>query len=109
MMVLNQQNEFNRIWDEILWEMKQQKISLNTEKELNREQQEFVHSFYEEEVSQNVIPLMIETIPDFPYLRDKSIYLGVVMSKNETALKRMYAIIEVPSRVQSRFVILPSP
>src|SRR6476469_6005811 len=93
MMVLNQQNEFNRIWDEILWEMKQQKISLITEKELNREQQEFVHSFYEEEVSQNVIPLMIETIPDFPYLRDKSIYLGVVMSKNETALKRMYSII----------------
>lgn len=109
MTVLNHQNEFNRIWDGILEEMKQQKIFLITENELNEEQKEFVRSYYEEEVSPNIIPLMIETIPDFPYLRDKSIYLGVVMSKKESALKRLYSIIEVPTRVQSRFVILPSP
>ena len=109
MTVLNQQNEFNRIWETILTEMKEQKISLINEKELNPEQQEYVRRFYDEEVSANVIPLMIETIPDFPYLRDKSIYLGVVMSKKESALKRLYSIIEVPTRVQSRFVLLPSP
>ena len=109
MTVLNQQNEFNRIWDEILTEMKRQKIFLVTEKDLTEEQQSFVRRFYEEEVSANIIPLMIESIPDLPYLRDKSIYLGVVMSKKESALKRMYSIIEVPTRVQDRFVILPSP
>lgn len=107
--VLNHQNEFNRIWEGILAEMKDHKIFLITEKELNPEQKEFVQRYYDEEVSPNVIPLMIEGIPDFPYLRDKSIYLGVVMSKKETALKRMYSIIEVPTRVQSRFVLLPSP
>ena len=42
MTVLNQQNEFNRIWEGILEEMKAQKIFLITEKELNPEQQEFV-------------------------------------------------------------------
>jgi len=109
MTVLNQQNEFNRIWENILSEMKDHKVFLKTEKELDPVQQEFVQRFYDEEVSPNVIPLMIEGIPDFPYLRDKSIYLGVVMSKKETALKRMYSIIEVPTRVQSRFVLLPSP
>lgn len=109
MIVLNQQNEFNRIWEEILSEMKEQKVFLVTEKSLNPEQQDFVRRYYDEEVSVNVIPLMIESIPDFPFLRDKSIYLGVVMSQSESALKRMYAIIEVPTRVQSRFVILPSP
>jgi polyphosphate kinase len=109
MTVLNQQNEFNRIWDEILTEMKKQKIFLVTERDLTEEQQNFVRTFYEEEVSANVIPLMIESIPDLPYLRDKSIYLGVVMSKKESALKRMYSIIEVPTRVQDRFVLLPSP
>jgi polyphosphate kinase len=109
LMVLSQQNEFNRIWEGILEEMKEQKICLVTENDLNPEQQEFVQRYYDEEVSSNVIPLMIETIPDFPYLRDKSIYLGVVMSNREETLKRMYAIIEVPTRVQSRFVLLPSP
>ncbi|MFL5771572.1 MAG: polyphosphate kinase 1 [Flavisolibacter sp.] len=109
MTVLNQQNEFNRIWDNILSEMKDHKVFLKTEKDLDAVQQEFVQRFYDEEVSPNVIPLMIEGINDFPYLRDKSIYLGVVMSKRETALKRLYSIIEVPTRVQSRFVLLPSP
>lgn len=109
MIVLNQQSEFNRIWDEILGEMNQQKIFLVTEKDLNPEQQEFVRNYYDEEVSPNVIPLMIENIPVFPYLRDKSFYLGIVMWKQESALKRMYSIIEVPSRVQNRFVLLPSP
>jgi polyphosphate kinase len=107
--VLNQQTEFNRIWENILEEIKNQKIFLVTEKDLNSEQQEFVQRYYDDEVSANIIPLMIESINDLPFLRDKSIYLGVVMSKNELVSKRMYSIIEVPTRVQSRFVVLPSP
>jgi polyphosphate kinase 1 len=109
MMVLNQQIEFNRIWEGILEEMRSQKIYLITEKELNHEQQQYVKTLYEDEISSNVIPLMIESIPDFPYLRDKSIYLGVIMWKKESALKRMYSIIEIPTRFQNRFVLLPSP
>lgn len=109
MTVLNQQSEFARIWDTILEELKEQKIFLVTEKELNEEQKAFVTTYYDEEVSPSVIPLMIESIPELPYLRDKSIYLGVVMWKRESALKRMYSIIEVPSRVMGRFVLLPSP
>ena len=109
LMVMHQQNEFNRIWDGILEEMKSHKIFLITEKELNPEQQQYVKTLYEDEISSNVIPLMIESIPDFPYLRDKSIYLGVIMWKKESALKRMYSIIEIPTRFQNRFVILPSP
>jgi polyphosphate kinase len=107
--VLDQQTEFNRIWDEIEDQMKAQKIFLVTEKDLNKEQQDFVRTLYEDEVSTNVIPLMIESIPDLPFLRDKSIYLGVVMSKSDSPDKRMYSIIEVPTRFQNRFVILPSP
>jgi polyphosphate kinase len=109
MTVLNQQSEFNSIWENILDEMREQKIFLVSEKDLNPEQQAFVQRYYDEEVSANVIPLMIESIQDLPFLRDKSIYLGVVLSKKESALKRMYSIIEVPTRVQSRFVLLPSP
>jgi len=109
MTVLNQQSEFNRIWENILEEMKDQKIFLVSEKDLNPEQIAFVQKYYDEEVSANVIPLMIESIQDLPFLRDKSIYVGVVLSKKETALKRLYSIIEVPTRVQSRFVLLPSP
>lgn len=108
MIVLNQQGEFHRIWEDIQQRMNEQKIFLKTEKELTNEQKEFIRNYYEEEVSPNVIPLMIENITTFPNLRDKSIYLAVVMWKKESALKKKYALIEVPSRVLGRFLILPS-
>ncbi len=108
MIVLNQQGEFNRIWEDVQQKLKEQKIFLKTEKELTNDQQEFVRNYYEEEVSSNIIPLMIENIPEFPNLRDKSIYLAVVMWKKESALKKKYALIEIPSRILGRFLILPS-
>lgn len=109
MTVLNQQSEFNRIWDGIQEELAKEKIFLVTEKSLTPEQKDYVTRYYDEEVSPNVIPLMIESIPEFPYLREKSLYLGVVMWKQESALTRKYAVIEVPTRFVNRFVILPSP
>ena len=108
MTVLNHQSEFNRIWDGINNELKSEKIFLVKENELNKEQQEFVRHYYEDEVSTNVIPLMIESIPNFPALRDKSIYLAVVMWKKESALKKKYALVEIPL-MMNRFVQLPSP
>lgn len=106
--VLQQQNEFSRIWDGIFKELKQEKIFLVNEQQLNKEQQKFIEIFYDEQVSPNLIPLMIESIPQMPYLREKSIYLAVVMQKKDTAYNQKYALIEVPSNAVGRFVLLPS-
>lgn len=107
--VLDQQSEFDRIWKNIMSELKKERIYLVTEKQLNREQQKFVREFFDEEVSAGVIPMMIESIEQFPYLREKAILLAVTMSKKDSAYKKKYAIIEVPTRLMSRFVLLPSP
>jgi polyphosphate kinase len=106
--VLQQQNEFYRIWDGILKELKKEKIFLVDEKHLNREQKVFVKKYFEEEVRSNIIPLMIETLPQLPYLRDKSIYLGVVMRKADSAYQQKYALIEIPAKAVGRFILLPS-
>jgi len=106
--VLQQQNEFNRIWEGILKELKKEKIFLVNEKHLTKEQQDFVRKYFDEEVRSNIIPLMVESLPQLPYLRDKSIYLGVVMSKKNTAYKQKYALIEVPAKAVGRFVQLPA-
>ena len=107
--VLDQQNEFNRIWDGIQKEMAEQNIYLVDEKKLNKQQQQFVKTFFEEEVRSNIIPLMIESLTQLPYLREKSIYLGVVMRREDTAYQQKYALIEVPSRINGRFVQLSAP
>jgi len=109
MIVLEQQTEFNRIWERISEELQNEKIFLVTERQLNKDQQRFVQHYFEEEVRANIIPLMIESIPEFPYLRDKSIYLGVVLSRRDGSMRRKYALIEVPSKSLGRFIELPSP
>jgi polyphosphate kinase len=107
--VIEQQGEFNYIWESIAEELEKEKIFLVTEKQLNKDQQKFVQAYFEEEIRSNIIPLMIESIPSFPYLRDKSIYLGVVLSRKDGTMKRKYSLIEIPSRILGRFVLLPSP
>jgi polyphosphate kinase len=106
--VLQQQNEFNRIWAGILKELKKEKVLLLDEKHLSREQKEFVTRYFEEEVRSNIIPLMIESLPQMPYLRDKSIYLGVVMKKKQSAYRNKFALIEIPTQTLGRFIQLPT-
>ncbi len=105
--VLSQQNEFNRIWSNIQAEMKKNHVYLKTDKQLTKDQKLFVTNFFEKEVRSNIIPLMIESLPELPYLRDKSIYLGVVMQHKNSAYKQQYALIEVPSKSLGRFIELP--
>jgi polyphosphate kinase len=108
--VLQQQERFDEIWRNIYAEMKNEKIFLITEKDLNKDQQKFVQNYFEEEARASIIPLMIQSIPQFPYLREKSLYLGVVLSrKAPDQVEKKFAIIEIPSRILGRFVILPSP
>ncbi|QEC66549.1 polyphosphate kinase 1 [Panacibacter ginsenosidivorans] len=107
--VLEQQSEFNRIWDGILQELKKEKIFFVDDTHLTKDQKIFVKKFFEEQVRSNIIPLMIESLPQLPYLREKSIYLGVVMHKKDSAYDHKYSLIEVPSKSVGRFVLLPSP
>ena len=108
--VLEQQERFDEIWRNIYKEMKDEKIFLITEKDLNKDQQKFVQNYFEEEARANIIPLMIQSIAQFPYLREKSLYLGVVLYRKTTKdEEKKFALIEIPSRLLGRFVILPSP
>lgn len=107
--VLEQQNEFNRIWREVQQQLKKEKIFLVTERQLSREQKKYVETFFEEEIRQEVIPLMIEGNPQMPYLRERSLYLAVMMSSSTSAYKKKYALIEVPAKNKRRFLKLPSP
>ncbi|MBV8253760.1 MAG: polyphosphate kinase 1 [Chitinophaga sp.] len=105
--VMEQQREFDRIWKEIAVEMEEQNIFLRTEKQLNKEQQKFVLNYFNEQVRTNIIPLMIESIQQFPILRDKSIYLAVVLARQDNSIGQKFALIEIPS-VLPRFIILPA-
>lgn len=106
--VLKQQSEFDRIWANIQVELKKNKVFIKNDQQLTKDQKHFVVDYFEKEVRSNIIPLMIEGLPELPYLRDKSIYLGVVMQKKNSAYKQQYALIEIPTKTLGRFVKLPT-
>jgi len=103
-----QQKEFDRIWNEILRELKKEKIFLVNETQLNKTQQAFILDYFNEEIRSNIIPLMIESIQNFPVLNDKSIYLACKLSKKDKSVPQKFALVSVPSRRLPRFIILPS-
>jgi polyphosphate kinase len=102
-----QQVEFERIWKEIQRELNRQKIFLVNEKKLNSQQQKFVLDYFNEEVRSYIIPLMLESIQNFPVLNDKSIYLACKLSRKDKAVPQRFALVSVPVRHLSRFLILP--
>jgi polyphosphate kinase len=106
--VLRQQNEFNRIWLNINKELKAKNVFIIDDKKLNVSQKEFVKTYFEDEVRPYIIPLMIEKLPELPYLRDKSLYLAIVMRNKNDAYSEKFSLIEVPTKSVGRFVILPS-
>ncbi len=106
--VLKQQSEFARIWNNINKELIKRKILIINERKLNAIQKEFIRDYFDNVVRPYIIPLMIENLPDLPYLRDKSLYLAIVMRNKQNAYHEKFSLIEIPSKSVGRFIILPS-
>ena len=106
--VIKQQQNFDKTWKKIQVEMAEHQVHIKTAKNLTKEQQKFVVSYFDEIVESNVIPILLHDNSPMPYLRDKSLYLGVAMRKKLLQYESKFAIIEIPSRLVGRFVLLPS-
>ncbi len=106
--VMKQQVSFERVWNEIQREMNRQGVFIVNEKKLNTAQQRFVLDYFNEEVRSHIVPLMIESIQTFPTLSDKSIYLACTLSRKDHSIPQKFALVSVPVRSLTRFVILPS-
>lgn len=105
--VIHQQEDFTKTWEDIHREMSEQKIFIKNPSKLNAEQKAFVRRYFVDEVESNVIPILLNANTPMPYLRDKSLYLGIAMREKDWKFESKYAIIEVPTGVNGRFVIIP--
>ena len=104
-----QQKKFDKVWLDVQKEMEKEGVCIKTSSDLNIEQQQFVKDFYINEVESNLIPLLLDENRPMPYIRDKSLYLGIAMKMKDWKYETNFAIIEIPTDHISRFTILPSP
>mgnify|MGYP003334412947 CR=1 FL=1 len=106
--VLTQQQQFEKIYRDLVLAMEDKRIYFKTDKQLTKEQKLFVENYFEERLHTRIVPLMIESIPNMPLLRDRSVYLACVLGHSLSAMMHRYALIEIPVGDLPRFVILPS-
>src|SRR5258706_2772346 len=105
--VIGQQNKFDRIYKKILDELTEEKIHIVNETQLSYTQGRFVRNYFQQQVLPTLVPIMIDKIADFPFLKDKSIYLVIRLIKKNNGGKQKLALIEIPTDRVSRFVTLP--
>src|ERR1043165_7196584 len=106
--VLSQSRTFEKIYNDVQRELRKHKIFIINERQLNKDQKEFVKNYFEELVRPALVPIMINQVKSFPYLKDKVIYLAVKLSVSSRPSQKQYSLIEVPTDVVDRFIILPS-
>ena len=94
--VINQQSEFDKTYNDVITELGKNGIYMKNERQLSREQRQFVTTYFDERVRTEIVPLMIESIPHIPLMRDKSLYLACVLGDTKNPMARRYALIEVP-------------
>ena len=100
-----QGRDFSHIFSTIREELKLYDVFIVNENQLSDSQGQFVRDYFHENVRQELFPIMLKQLDDTDYLKDKSIYLAVILHREDA--KPHYAMITVPSDAVGRFLILP--
>ena len=109
--VARQQHELGEIFrNQILPELRQEKIFLLTEKELSPGQQEFVIDYFEKNLKNHLTPVMLTDGVAHFFLKDQVVYLGIRLfqPKHTHLHHEAFALMELPVKKHGgRFVTLP--
>ena len=105
---IGQQQKYERIYQEILEELRQKNVFILNEMQFDSSQKAFVEDYYNEKVDPVISPIMLDQVKGFPHLRDKAIYLAawLTISKEGKKTTHQYSLVEVPSSLP-RFIMLP--
>ncbi len=108
--VINQQARSVNILKEIQAELEGQNIFIIKETQLNAKQRDFVKDYFLQNVSPQLMTIILNDLTEFPTLKDTAAYLAVkmIIIGDQIAEKKekRYALIEIPKGID-RFVELP--
>ncbi len=102
-----QQKEFLRIFRRLVRMLATENIFLINEKQLTKEQGNYVLKYFRDHVRSVLFPLILGNLKDASTLKDNSIYLAVLLSSSQNRIPENYALIKIPATALPRFVILP--
>ena len=104
--VITFQKRFEATYQKIIKDLEREHIFIVNEQQLTDEQGVFVKDYFHEKVRPALVPVILD-YTSLPYLKGKAIYLAVQLTNRKAQGKPQHALIEVPTVVCPRFVVLP--
>lgn len=98
------QRDFERIYDDVLRALRQRKIYMVNERQLDEGQAAFVQSYFTHKVLPELEPILLRDGQAIPVLTDESLYLAVDILSGDDYF---YALVELPTDHLDRFVEIP--
>ncbi|MBR9858629.1 MAG: polyphosphate kinase 1 [Gammaproteobacteria bacterium] len=96
---------FDEVYKELIVTLARQNIFLLNESQLEPDQEAWAKRYFDNEIRAYLSPIILRAdIDPVRFLKDEYTYLCVGMIKNE---ERHYALVEIPTDVLPRFVVLP--
>lgn len=100
---------FDRVFEELQLEIKNQGVDMLNEDQLNATQEKFAKEYFANVISPRIVPLIVRKSADIPFLEDGNVYFAVKMERNGSPRNDRYAILRIPtSSACPRIVVLPS-
>ena len=107
-MVLAQRERFETVFAQARTALENEGISIVDEKKLREEHRAFVQKYFDDVVRPGLVPVILDSVPEFPYLRNGVLYLAVRLTGKKVPAPVKHALVEVPSRDMPRFLVLPA-
>ena len=108
--VIDQQTRSVKILKQIQEELEGQNIFIIKETELKDKQRDFIKKYFLQNVSPQLMTIILNDLTEFPTLKDTAAYLAVKMiivgGQITEEKEKRYALIEIPKGID-RFVVLP--
>ncbi|MGB5189879.1 polyphosphate kinase 1 [Robiginitalea sp.] len=110
--VIGQQKDSQVILKQIEQELEKENIFLIDETEIQPHQEDFLKTYFIQNVGPSLMTIILNSVIEFPTLKDTAAYLAVKMvleaDNSATAHQgpNQYALIEIPKEID-RFIVLP--
>jgi polyphosphate kinase len=106
--VLAQRERFDAVLAEVRGALEKENVFIIDERELAPEHQASVQNYFDDSVRPTLVPVILDSLPTFPYLKNGVVYLAVRLTGRGGGDRPRHALIEVSTESLPRFLVLPA-
>jgi polyphosphate kinase len=105
-LVLSQRERFDSVFADVRAALEEQNVFIIDERKLSAAHRAHVMAYFDETVRPTLVPIILDSLPEFPYLKNGAIYLAVRLTHRQKDSKPRNALIELTESLP-RFLVLP--